>query len=101
MNLLRISLQLKRAQRIDSVSEAALHSPDRTPVGYKKVLKHISAEMKKIIKNLSFGRSTNDVLRIGHEVGGRAHPLGHHDLVSPAVVVAFPVGHSRARSPRK
>ena len=30
--------------------------------------------------------------------GGRAHPLGHHDLASPPGVVAFPVGHPRARS---
>ena len=101
MNLLRMSLQLERALRVQSALEATLRSPDRTLAGYKKVLKHISAEMKKIIKNLSCGHSTDDVLRIGHQVGGRAHPLGHHDLASPAGVVAFPVGHPRARSARR
>lgn len=70
MNLLRMSLQLEQAQCVQSALEDTLRSLDRTPARYKKVLKHISSEMKKIIKNLSCGRSTNDVLRIGHKVGG-------------------------------
>ena len=74
MNLLRMSLQLERAQRLQSASDDALRSPDRTPTGYKKVLKHISAELKKIVKTLSCGRSRDDAPRIGHEVGGPCSP---------------------------
>ena len=74
MNLLHMSLQFERAVRVQSAADEAQLSPDRTPAVYKKVLKHISAEIKKIIKNLSCGRSRDDVLRIGHEVGGPCSP---------------------------
>ena len=70
MNMLRMSLQLERTQRVHSALEAAIHNPDTTPARMMKTIKYIYAEMKKVIKNLSCGRSTDDVLHIGHQVGG-------------------------------
>lgn len=68
----RLDEALEGALRVQSASDDALSSPDRTPAGYKKVLKHISAEMKKIVKNLSRGRSRDDA----HQLGGPCSPAG-------------------------
>ena len=75
--------------------------PRQNTSGDAKTLRYITVELKKIVKNLSCDRSTDDVLRIGHQVGGHAHPQGRHDLARSTGVVAFPVGHPRARSPRR
>nr|ADB85400.1 putative mutator transposon protein [Phyllostachys edulis] len=92
------SYKLERAQRILGASEVAIGNPDRTSAGMLKTLRYVIAELKKIVKNLSYSRLRDDVLHIGHQMGGHAHPLGQHDLASPVSVVVFPVGHPRARS---